>query len=604
MQEFIAPETVTIPDDASAVDAVFDHEKSDPSLVVFERLIDGRWSGVTAADFAAQVRAVAKGLVAAGVEAGDRVGLMSATRYEWSLIDYAIWAAGGTTVPIYETSSSGQLDWILEDSQASCLIVENDEHASLLAPIRNKFETLRTVVQIDPGGESPRGALAQLTESGADVSDDEIDSRVRGLTASSPAILIYTSGTTGRPKGCQLSHRNLLAEARGATIAFHSELRPGRRSLMFLPMAHVLAHAISIAAFQSKATLGHFSDIPNLVPTFAEFKPDFILSVPRVFEKVYNSARQSAHDGGSVKAKIFDRADEVAVEWSKAQDTGGPGILLNLQHTLFDKLVYSKINDALGGNCSVAISGGAPLGARLGHFFRGMGVTIYEGYGLTETTAAVAVNTIDHIKIGTVGRPLPGNAARIGEDGEVLVSGPVVFEGYWRNETATADSFTDKWYHTGDLGSLDEDGFLTITGRKKELIVTAGGKNVSPAGLEDSLRGHPLISQAMVVGDQRPFIAVLITIDEEALPSWKERNGKSSDATVADLTQDADLVGEIDDAVKDANRTVSHAESIKKFRILPADFSEETGEITPTMKLKRNVVAKTYADDIEAIYSK
>ncbi|QDQ97890.1 AMP-dependent synthetase/ligase [Tomitella fengzijianii] len=604
MQEFTTPAAFTIADDASAVDAVFDFGATDPALAVFDRLIDGRWTAVRADDFAAQVRGVAKGLVACGVEPGDRVALMSATRYEWSLLDYAIWAAGATTVPVYETSSAGQVEWILEDSQAKVLVVEHDQHTATVAQIRDAAQALDSVFQIEPGGDTPDGAVAHLTERGADVADTVIDDRVSGLTAESPAVLIYTSGTTGRPKGCRLTHRNLLAESEGAIAAFHTELRRGRRTLMFLPMAHVLAHAISIAAFQSKVTLGHFSDIPTLVPTFGKFKPNFILSVPRVFEKVYNTARQSAHDDSPLKGRIFDRADDVAVAWSQAQADGGAGLLLQAQHALFDKLVYSKLRAALGGECEVAISGGAPLGARLGHFFRGIGVTIYEGYGLTETTAAVAVNTIDHIKVGTVGRPLPGNSARIAEDGEILVSGPVVFNGYWRNEDASAEALEDGWFHTGDLGSLDADGYISITGRKKEIIVTAGGKNVAPAGLEDSLRSHPLISQAMVVGDKKPFIAVLITIDEDAWPAWKERNGKTGDATVADLTADPDLVAEIDGAVKAANRTVSHAESIKKFRILPKDFSEETGEITPTMKLKRNVVAESYAGDIEAIYSK
>ncbi len=604
MQEFTTPATFTVADDASAVDAVFDFERTDPALQVFDRLVDGVWTGVRADDFAAQVRAVAKGLIASGVEPGDRVGLMSATRYEWSLVDYAIWAAGGVTVPVYETSSTGQLEWILEDSQATVLVIENDEHARVVAPVRDAAPALRSILQIEPGGDTPDGAVARLTELGKDVDDAAVTERLDGVTADSTAILIYTSGTTGRPKGCRLTHRNLLAESRGAMEAFYTQLKRGRRSLMFLPMAHVLAHAISIAAFQSKVTLGHFSDIPKLVPTFGEFKPNFILSVPRVFEKVYNTARQSAHDDSPLKGRIFDRADEVAVAWSKAQAEGGAGLLLQAQHAVFDKLVYSKLRAALGDECEIAISGGAPLGARLGHFFRGMGVTIYEGYGLTETTAAIAVNTVDNIKVGTVGRPLPGNTVRIAEDGEIMVSGPVVFGGYWQNDAATAEALEDGWFHTGDLGALDADGYVSITGRKKEIIVTAGGKNVAPAGLEDSLRSHPLISQAMVVGDKKPFIGVLLTIDEEAWPAWKERNGKPAGASVADLKTDPDLVAEIDDAVKAANRTVSHAESIKKFRILPQDFSEESGEITPTMKLKRNVVAESYAEEIEAIYAK
>ncbi|WP_024793162.1 AMP-dependent synthetase/ligase [Tomitella biformata] len=605
MQEFSAPAAFTVADDESGVDAVFELEKSEPRVTVFEKLVDGDWRPVAAADFASEVRTAAKGLVALGITPGDRVGLMAATRYEWSVLGYAIWAAGAIGVPIYETSSTGQVEWILEDSGAVAMIIEDDHHAKTIASLLDKAESLRTVLQIEPGTHSPEGVIAQLTAASAETSDEEIAGRLAGLTADTPAILIYTSGTTGRPKGCQLSHRNLLMEARGAGEAFHTELIPGRRLLMFLPMAHVLAHAISLAAFQARVSVGHFSDIPNLVPTFGTFKPDFILSVPRVFEKVYNSARQTAHDGSSVKGKIFDFADRTAVAWSEAQDTPqGPGTLLNLQHTLCDKLVYSKLKTVLGNNCTFAISGGAPLGARLGHFFRGMGMTIYEGYGLTETTAAVAVNTPDNIRVGSVGQPIPGNAVRIADDGEVLVRGGGVFDGYWRNDKATAEAIVDGWFHTGDLGALDEHGFLTITGRKKELIVTAGGKNVAPAGLEDDLRAHPLISQAMVVGDQQPFIAALITIDTDAFPSWKARNGKAESASVGDLAMDPALLAEIEGAVAKANLIVSHAEAIKKFTILPVDFTEESGEVTPTMKLKRNVVTEKYAADIESLYAK
>ncbi len=379
-------------------------------------------------------------------------------------------------------------------------------------------------------------------------------------------------------------------------------LTEGRTTLMFLPMAHVLARAVSIAAFDRGATLGHTADIPRLVESFGAFRPHFILSVPRVFEKVYNTARQKAHGDG--KGKIFDAAADTAVAYSRALEKSGPSLVLRAKHALFDRLVYGKLRAALGGQCELAISGGAPLGERLAHFYRGLGITIYEGYGLTETTAAAAVNTPGNQRIGTVGKPLPGNAVRIADDGEILLSGGVVFGGYWKNDDATAEALTDGWFHTGDLGTVDDDGYIAITGRKKEIIVTAGGKNVAPAGLEDSLRASPLIGQAMVVGDQRPFIGALITVDPEAFPGWKQRNGKDESATVADLTTDPDLVAEIDAAVAEANKTVSHAEAIKKYRVLAVDFTEEGGELTPTMKLKRNVVAESYASDIEALYSK
>lgn len=603
MPEFSAPQTFTIPEDASAVDSVFAFAKTKPAAVVYKRKVGNAWVDVTAGDFAAQVTAVAKGLIAIGVKQGDRVGLMSATRFEWPLVDYAIWAAGGVTVPIYETSAAEQVRWILEDSEAIDLIVENDAHAATVKDVAAAAPALRTVYQIDAAAGG-KGVVEELTALGADISDEDVHARVAALKASDPATLIYTSGTTGRPKGCQLTHSNLIAESKGILDSNLGTLlkTPGVSTLMFLPLAHVLARAVSIASFDAGATLGHTSDIPNLVPTFGEFKPDFILSVPRVFEKVYNSARAKAHGDG--KGKIFDAAADTAVAWSEAQDKGGAGIVLKAKHALFDKLVYSKLRAALGGQCQLAISGGAPLGARLGHFFRGIGVTIYEGYGLTETTAAFAVNTIGAQKVGSVGKPLAGNSVRIAEDGEILLSGPVVFTGYWRNEKATAESIENGWFHTGDLGTVDKDGYITITGRKKEIIVTAGGKNVSPAQLEDSLRAHPLISQAIVVGDQKPFIGALITIDAEALPAWNERNKKAAGTTAADLVSDGELVGEIQDAIDEANKLVSHAEAIKKFRILPVDFSEDTGELTPTMKLKRNVVHESFAADIEKIYAK
>ncbi|WP_070380783.1 AMP-dependent synthetase/ligase [Rhodococcus sp. WMMA185] len=603
MSEFSAPQSYTVAEDSSAVDSVFAHAAADPNLVVYKRKIGASWSDVTSAEFALEVTAVAKGLIALGVQQGDRVALMSATRYEWPLIDFAIWAAGGVTVPIYETSSAEQVRWILEDSAAIHLVVENAAHAATVETVAEEAPALRGVHQIEPA-DGGRGAVAEFIALGADVPDSEVQGRVAALKAADPATLIYTSGTTGRPKGCQLTHANLVAESKGILDSSLGTVlkTPGMNTLMFLPMAHVLARAVSIAAFDAGATLGHTSDIPNLVPTFGEFRPGFILSVPRVFEKVYNSARSKAHGEG--RGKIFDAAAETAIAWSEAQDKGGPGLVLKAKHALFDKLVFSKLRSALGGQCQLAISGGAPLGARLGHFFRGIGITIYEGYGLTETSAAFAVNTIGAQKIGTVGKPLSGNSVRIAEDGEILLSGPVVFNGYWRNESATAESLENGWFHTGDLGSVDADGYITITGRKKEIIVTAGGKNVSPAPLEDQLRAHPLISQAIVVGDQQPFIGALITIDADSVPAWNERHDKPADTNVADLATDADLVAEIDAAVSEANKLVSHAEAIKKFRVLPVDFTEETGELTPTMKLKRNVVQERFADDIAALYSK
>ncbi|MFF0452644.1 AMP-dependent synthetase/ligase [Nocardia africana] len=595
MREFEVPATYTIPEDANMSDGAFRHAERTPGLVVFNRP-DGKggWTDVTAAEFAKHVTAVAKGLIASGIELGDRVAILASTRYEWVVLDFAIWAAGGCTVAIFDSSSAEQARWILSDSGTKLIVVENARHRATIAEIEDGLPELGEPLVIDDG------AIDTLVARGEDLGDEAVHERRKQVKAASPASLIYTSGTTGRPKGVMLSHANLYAESAADRAAMPQFLKPGHRSLLFLPLAHVFARAVALAAFDAGVTVAHTADWSTLVEQFGEYKPDFILSVPRVFEKVFNGAKQKAHDGG--KGKIFDLAADTAVEYSQALDNGGPGLVLKLKHTVFDKLVYGKLREAMGGRCKSAVSGGGPLGARLGHFFRGIGVTIYEGYGLTETTAAVSVNTPEHLKVGSVGRPLGGHAAKVAEDGELLLRGPVVFAGYWNNPTATEDAFDDGWFKTGDLGAIDEQGFITITGRKKEIIVTAGGKNVSPAMLEDSLRSHPLISQVMVVGDGKPFIGALITLDPEALPGWKTRNNVPEDTPIEKLIELPELTAEIDKAVKDTNKLVSHAEAIKKTRILPVDWTEESGELTPKMSLKRNVVMKNYADEVEAIY--
>ncbi|WP_027501946.1 AMP-dependent synthetase/ligase [Rhodococcus sp. UNC363MFTsu5.1] len=595
MREFEVPATFTIPADVSMADTVFRYAQDSPDFVPFQLPSGSGWSDVTAVRFAESVTAVAKGLIASGVAPGDRVAIMSATRYEWVLLDYAIWAAGGCTVAIYETSAAAQAKWILEDSGTTLLIVEAQRHADTVREVAATAPAMRETLRID------EGAVDELIRRGAGVDDAELRARRTAVGASSPATLIYTSGTTGRPKGVQLTHANLFAESVAVRTALSEALVEGKRTLMFLPLAHVFARAISVGAFDAKVTVAHTSDWTTLVDQFAAFKPNFILSVPRVFEKVYNASRQKAVDGG--KGKIFDKAAATAIEWSRARDEGGPGMGLRLRHALFDRLVYGKLRAALGGECDLAVSGGGPLGARLGHFFRGVGLPIYEGYGLTETSAAVTVNTSTHQRVGTVGRPLDGHAARIADDGELLVRGPVVFGGYWHNEEATADAFVDGWFRTGDLGTIDEAGFVTITGRKKEIIVTAAGKNVSPSQPEDALRAHPLIGQCMVVGDAKPFVGALITIDPEALPGWRERNGVAADVPLAELVGHPAMVAEIDAAVAETNAQVSSAEQIKKVRILAVDWTQETGELTPKMSLKRNVVLERHAVDVEEIYT-
>ncbi|MGH3674866.1 MAG: AMP-dependent synthetase/ligase [Mycobacterium sp.] len=597
MPEFSVPASFTVGEHDNIVSSVYSHEREDPDHVIFQRLVDGAWTDVTATQAASQIRSAALGLIAEGVKPGDRVALLSATRYEWPILDFAILSVGALTVPIYETNSAEQVRFVLADSGAVLVFAETDAHADKIEQLKGELPDLRKVVRVDGSGP---GALDALAETGKSVDPGELDARLAGIKAADPATLIYTSGTTGRPKGCQLTHSNLVYEIRGAKASFPTLLDKGERLLVFLPLAHVLARAITIAAFANKVTLGFTSDIKNLVGMFGVFKPTLVVSVPRVFEKVYNTAEQNARNDG--KGRIFEIAANTAIDWSKAQESGGPGLLLRTKHALFDRLVYGKLRAALGGDCHAAISGGAPLGARLGHFYRGVGLTIYEGYGLTETSAAITANQVDAVKIGSVGKLLEGNSMRINDDDELMVRGGVVFSGYWHNEEETKAVFSDGWFHTGDLGAIDDDGFLTIIGRKKEIIVTAGGKNVAPAVLEDQLRAHPLISQAMCVGDDKPFVAALITIDPEAFEGWKERNAKDADASVGDLANDPDLVAEIELAVKGANEAVSKAEAIRKFRILPVDFTEDTGELTPTMKVKRKVVAQKFATDIDALY--
>jgi long-chain acyl-CoA synthetase len=599
VRELSVPAPFTVGEHDNIVASVFEHERNDPDAVIFQRLVDGTWTDVTCAAAASQIRSVALGLIAEGVRAGDRVAIFSPTRYEWAILDLAILAVGAVTVPIYETSSAEQVRWVLTDSGAVVAFAETDAHATMVAELTGELPELRRVLHID--GSGPK-ALEQLEQQGASVDPAELTGRVEALRSEDPATLIYTSGTTGRPKGCQLTHSNLVYETRGAKEVLPTLLQKGERLLVFLPLAHVLARALTLCAFQNMVVVGFTNDIKNLVPMFAVFKPTVVVSVPRVFEKVYNTAAQNAANDG--KGRIFQIAAQTAVDWSEASDRGGPGLVLRAKHALFDRLVYHKLRAALGGDCRASISGGAPLGARLGHFYRGVGLTVYEGYGLTETSAAITVNQIGALKIGTVGKLLPGNSMRIADDGELLLSGGVVFHGYWHNDQATNEAIDDGWFKTGDLGAVDEDGYLTITGRKKEIIVTAGGKNVAPAQLEDQLRSDPLISQAMVVGDARPFVGALVTIDPEAFEGWKHRNSKPAGSSVGDLVDDSDLLAKVDAAVKQANLSVSHAESIRKFRILPVDFTEDTGELTPTMKVKRKVVAEKFADDIDAIYAR
>ena len=596
MREFSTPLSIAVPTTGNLTDDVVANARHAGETAVFSRRTDDGWIDVTAARFHDEVRAVAKGLVAAGIEAGDRVALLSKTRYEWTLFDYAIWFAGAVTVPIYETSSAEQIGWILQDSGARAVVAEGPNHLARVREARGAGDLteLQHVWSIEDN------AVDVLRRLGSDIPDDLLEQRRTTATPLDLATLIYTSGTTGKPKGCMLTHGNFMFEL-GVAVDELGDLfdTDDASTLLFLPLAHVFARIIQVGCVKSRTRMGHSADIKTLVADLGEFKPTFILAVPRVFEKVFNTASQRATADG--RGKVFDRAADVAIAWSRAQDGKRVPVRLRAQHALFDRLVYGKLRQALGGSCGYAISGGAPLGERLGHFYRGIGLVVLEGYGLTETTAALSANLPDATKIGTVGRPLPGTGVRVADDGELLFRGGQVFAGYWGNETATSEALDrDGWFHTGDVGEVDDEGFVRITGRKKEILVTAGGKNVAPAVLEDRLRAHALVDQCLVVGDGQPFIGALVTIDRETYGPWAEQHGKSAD--IADVVDDDDLVAAVQIAVDDANRAVSKAEAIRKFTILPGEWTEEGGQLTPSLKLKRSVVVREQRSEIEALY--
>lgn len=568
---------------------------NDPTYPIAAVRDGDQFVDVPVGEFAARVRRLAKGLVAAGVVPGDRVALMSHTRFEWLLVDYAILHAGGVTVPIYDTSSAEQVQWIISDSGSVVFVVETPAMREMYEQMSSLLPDCRRLVTIDEGG------LDQLEHDGADIGDEAIDERLAALDIDALATIVYTSGTTGRPKGCMLTHRNLRTNVVQSLDAIGSALRPDDSALLFLPLAHTLTKTTALFVMEAGCQEAFATDIQHLPEEFALTQPTVICAVPRIFEKVFNSARHHAH--AEHKGWIFDRAADVAIRWSHERAAGRVMPWTGAGHAVFDRLVYGKVRAALGGNLRLAFSGGAPLGERLTHFFAGIGLDVYEGYGLTETGPTLTVNRPGAWKPGTVGRPVAGTSIRIAADGEILAKGPQVFKGYWHNDDATASAFdADGWFMTGDIGEIDAEGYLRITGRKKELLVTAAGKNVAPAPLEDRLRSHELISQAVVVGDQQPFIAALITIDEAAFELWSKEHGHDGES-IADLREAEGLRSVIQLAVDDANLSVSHAESIRKFVILPNDLSIEADELTPTMKVRRAIVAKTYAGFIDAIYT-
>lgn len=596
MVQFEVPAIVPADPEANITDLLVKRVEATPNLALFSVPDGAGWRDISAADFQTAVIALSKGFVAAGIQPGEKVGFLARTTYEWTLVDFALFYAGAVMVPIYETSSPAQIQWIMEDSGAIALMVESADHFAKVDEVRGDLPLVREVWQLHVG------AIASLTAAGVDVDDAEIERRRNIAVASDIATLIYTSGSTGRPKGCVLTHSNFVELTRNSAKALSKVVEtPNASTLLFITTAHVFARFISLLNVHAGVRTGHQPDTKQLLPALGSFKPTFLLAVPRVFEKVYNSAEQKAEAGG--KGKIFRAAAAAAIEHSKLLEAGEKiPFGLKIKFVLFDKLVYGKLREAMGGNIVYAVSGSAPLGDRLGHFFHSLGVVILEGYGLTETTAPATVNLADKSKIGTVGPTLPGVGVRLAEDGEIEVRGINVFKEYWNNPQATAESFRDGWFRTGDIGSFDSEGFLTVTGRKKEILVTAGGKNVAPAALEDPIRSNPIISQVVAVGDQKPFISALITLDMEMLPTWLGNNGLPSGMSLAEAAKNEAVRAEVQRAVDTANRNVSRAESIRKFTILDSEWTEDSGHLTPKMSIKRNVILSDFADEISAIY--
>lgn len=594
MLEIDVPPVVEPQPSWNATDLLLHRVQTSPDAPLFSLPEGDGWRDVTSAEFLAEVKRLAKGFVAAGIEPGDHIAFMAQTSYEWTLVDFSLWFAGAVMVPIYETSSASQIAWIVENSEAKGIIVQHPEHVEKLSEEAATFEGLRWRFAMFEGD------LDALRAQGESVSDDELESRRSRANGDDIATLIYTSGSTGRPKGCVLTHANFVELSRNTVPPLRAIIYPGASTLLFITLAHVFARFISVLAVYGGVKVGHQPDTTKLVPSLGSFRPTFLLAVPRVFEKVYNSAEHKAVTGG--KGKIFQRAAAVAIAYSRSLDEGRTPLGLKLQHWVFDKLVYSKLRATIGGRVEHAVSGSAPLGDRLGHFYRAIGIKIMEGYGLTETTAPASVNLPDRSKIGTVGPPIPGVGIKIGDDSEVLVRGINVFREYWKNPEATSESFIDGWFRTGDMGTLDDDGYLTITGRTKEIIVTAGGKNVSPAALEDPVRAHPLVNQIVVIGDRRPFISAMITLDAEMLPKWLEAHGENPDMSVSEAARNAAVRAGIQQAIDRANKHVSRAESIREFVVLDDQFTEALGTLTPKLSIRRHVILDKYADVIEGIY--
>lgn len=596
MISYDVPSLIESDANSNITDLLIQRAATSPNMAVFSRPNHiGVWVDTTYQSFYQEVKELAKGIIASGVKPGQAVAIMSHTSYEWALIDFALWFAGAVSVPIYETSSPAQMAWILSDSEAVAIFCEDKEMIAKVKTIRAGLPFLRQEFNIEAGD------LATLKNAGAEITDELLESRRSSQKLNDLATIIYTSGTTGRPKGCELLHRGFVDLSKNAKIDIPDVLADGQKTLLFLPMAHVFARFISVLCIHAGVKVGHQADVKNLAGAMQSFKPNFLLAVPRVFEKVYNSAEQKAESGG--RGDIFRRAADVAVSYSMATDEGHVPLSLKIKFALFNKLVYGKIREAMGGQVRYAVSGGAPLGVRLGHFYKAIGLTVLEGYGLTETTAPAMIARPQNLKIGKVGQLLPGCGIKIAEDGEIWLRGSNTLRGYWKNPSATAEAFEGEYFKTGDIGVLDDEGFLTITGRKKELLITAGGKNVAPAPIEDPLRADPLIGQAVVIGDNQPFIAALFSLDGEMLPLWLANHGLDSKMSIAEAAKNPKIIAEIQAAVDKVNLALSKAESIRKFVVLEVELTEASGHLTPSMKIKRNQVMQDFATEVDQIYS-
>ncbi len=596
MKSYELPSLVDSPSHENITDLLVQRVEKTPDIALFGiEDSPGVWREVSARAFLEQVQDLARGFIAAGIKPGDSVALMSRTRYEWALIDFALWFAGAVSVPIYETSAPAQIEWVLSDSNSVALIVETKEHETRFEKIKQNTPSVRQVWRLDDD------SLFKLVGLGKNVDLSEVETARTARGLDELATIIYTSGTTGKPKGCELLHRGFVDLSRNAQLELPEVVKEGQATLLFLPMAHVYARFISILCVHGGIKVGHQPDTKTVAAGMQSFRPNFLLAVPRVFEKVYNSAEQKAEAGG--KGDIFRKAVQVAIDYSRALDSkNGPSLALKLKHKVFDALVYKKLRAAMGGNVKYAVSGGAPLGERLGHFFRSIGLVVLEGYGLTETSAPAMIGRPSDAQIGKVGRVLPGCAVSIAKDGEILLKGSNVLRGYWKNPEATAAAIQDGWFRTGDIGELDDEGFISITGRKKELIVTAGGKNVAPTALEDPLRASPIIAQAVVIGDQRPFVSALLSLDPEMLPVWLANKGQKSDLSLAQAAQNPIVLAELQKKIDEVNETVSNAEGIKKFAVIESELTEESGHLTPSMKIKREIVSRDFAPIIDQIY--